>query len=98
MTITPTPVTAALAGLFSGTAWPLLWPLIGGPGGSDTINLIVATMLLVAVPAHAFVVGFGTRALGGDGGVDKALLLRTAVWLSAAAGAALVVALVQGRA
>ncbi|NUZ05381.1 hypothetical protein [Piscinibacter koreensis] len=94
MTITPTRVTAALAGLFSGTAWPLLWPLIGGAGGDDTINLIVGTVLLVAVPAHAFVVGFGPATQAG--GLDRALLVRTAIWLVAAAGAAIVVGLVRG--
>lgn len=96
MTIKPTLVTAALAGLFSGTAWPLLWPLLGEPAGSDTINLLVATVLLVALPVHAFVVGFGARP-GGPGGVDRALLVRTAVWLAAAAGAALVVAGLRGN-
>jgi hypothetical protein len=95
MNITPTPVTAALAGAFSGLAWPLLWPLVEGPEGSNTMNLIAGTVLLVAVPAHAFVVGFGPRALNGANGVDKALLVRTALWLAAAATASLVVAFVR---
>jgi hypothetical protein len=92
MSITPTPVTAALAGAFSGLAWPLLWPLVEGPDGANTMNLIVGTVLLVAVPAHAFVVGFGPRALNGANGIDKALLVRTALWLAAAAAASLLVA------
>ena len=29
MSVTPTPLTAALAGIFSGLTWPLIWPLSG---------------------------------------------------------------------
>ena len=58
MSVTPTPVTAALAGIFSGLTWPLIWPLVTGTEASATLWLVLATIVLVALPAHAFVLGF----------------------------------------
>ena len=58
VSLTPTPVTAALAGAFSGLTWPLLWPSFSGSAAADTVGLVVATVLLVALPAHACVLGF----------------------------------------
>lgn len=59
MRITATPLTAALAGLFSALVWPRLWPLFGDSGSSGSIGLVVATLVVIALPAHAFVVGSG---------------------------------------
>ncbi len=83
MAITPTPVTAALAGLFSAVAWPPLWQRFGGDSNGGMVELVVATLLVVALPAHAFVVGMGAGAGTSVGGsrVDKALLQRIAAWL-----------------
>ena len=84
MTIQPTPVTAALAGIVSAILWPLAWSRYGGATAAFSIELILATLLLIAVPAHAFVVGFGYRAAPGARTVDVALLKRIGAWLVAA--------------
>jgi len=51
---------------------------------TDTMLLLVAFLLLVALPAHAFVVGFGHQYMAAPGVVDTALLKRGVVWLLAA--------------
>lgn len=78
--VSPTPITAALAGLVAGTAMSLLWVRLA----NDTMLLLVAFLLLVALPAHAFVVGFGHRDTAAPGTVDTALLKRGAIWLLSA--------------
>ncbi len=87
MKITPTPLTAALAGVFAGTVMPWLWPRLG----EDTLNWIVAFLLVIALPAHAFVVGFGQRPATAGGTADTALLKRIAAWLLAAIATATLV-------
>lgn len=87
MKITPTPVTAALAGAFSAWVMPTLWPRLA----NETMWLVPAFLLVVALPAHAFVVGMGPGQAGSSGGVDVPLLKRIGAWLAAAA-VALVVA------
>ncbi|MBK8766281.1 MAG: hypothetical protein IPM01_17365 [Burkholderiaceae bacterium] len=84
MRIAATPLTAALAGLFSALVWPRLWPLFGDSGSSGSIGLVVATLVVIALPAHAFVVGFGRRQAGQAGTLDTALLKRIGAWLAAA--------------
>ena len=51
----------------------------------DTTLMIVAFLLAVALPAHAFVVGFGPNRMATAGTVDTALLKRGVVWLLSAA-------------
>ena len=81
MKLTPTPVTAALAGVFAALVMPALWPHLG----EDTLNWIVAFLLVIALPAHALVVGFDpVRGPGGGAALDTALLKRVAAWLGAA--------------
>lgn len=83
--IRPTPITAALAGIFSAVAWPMLWSKYGGTAGAAGIELIVGTLMLVALPAHAFVVGF-TRSPPVDARkLDTALVKRVGSWLAASA-------------
>lgn len=85
MKITPTPVTAALAGAFAGVVMPLLWPRLG----DDTLDWILAFLLVIALPAHALVVGFhAPRESAARGAPDTALLKRVAAWLLAALAAA----------
>ena len=91
MSITPTPVTAALAGTFSGLTWPLMWTFFNEPGASGTTWLLLATIGLVGVPAHALVLGFGRPPAGRLGSFDSALLGRIGTWLACAVLAALVV-------
>lgn len=84
MHISPSPVTAALAGAFSALTWPLLWSRFGQSGSDGSTELILGTLLLVALPAHAFVLGFGHRASSGPGQLDRVLLKRVGAWLAAA--------------
>ena len=84
MNIIPTPITAALAGLFSAFVLPFLWAHFGGSGSADSIGLVVAFLLVVALPAHAFVLGFG-RQVSDARTLDTALLKRVGAWLVAVA-------------
>lgn len=90
----PTPIHAALAGAFAGVVMPLLWARLG----SDSISLVVAFLLVVALPAHAFVVGFGRQTVQGAPSLDAALLKRIAVWFGAAAVAAMLMQAVRAGA
>ena len=96
MSVTPTPVTAALAGVFSGLSWPLIWPFVSGSDATATVSLVVATIVLVAVPAHAFVLGMGRDHSAAVRTVDVALLTRIASWLAGGVLTALAVAAVRG--
>lgn len=84
MKITPTPLTAALAGIVAALAWPWLWAKYGGPEVAGSVELVVATLLVIALPAHAFVVGFGRSASSEGRTLDTALLKRVGAWLAAA--------------
>jgi len=95
MTIVPTPVTAALAGAFSALTWPLIWPVVSGSDASATLWLVLATILLVALPAHAFVLGFGRSTAAGTRAVDSALLARIGTWLAGGVVTALLVAMLR---
>lgn len=86
--ITPTLISAALAGAFSALTWPVLWKHFGQSASSGHIEVILGTLLLVALPAHAFVLGFGHRQAA-QAGLDTALLKRVGAWLGAAAGTVL---------
>lgn len=92
MRVTPTPITAAFAGTFSGLTWPLLWPIFQGTDASSTLWLVLATIVLVALPAHALVLGFDRGPAANVKGVDVAMLSRIGAWLVAAIIAALLVA------
>ncbi|SDO65808.1 hypothetical protein SAMN05216303_10226 [Rhodoferax sp. OV413] len=85
MNITPTPLSAALAGLFSALLLPVLWSHFGGSGSADSIGLVVGFLLVVALPAHAFVLGFGRSQVTNPRTLDTALLKRIAAWLVAVA-------------
>jgi hypothetical protein len=78
--LSPTPITAALAGVFAAIVMPVLWSRLG----SDSMSLVVAFLLVVALPAHAFVVGFGRNQTANARTVDTALLKRVGAWLLAA--------------
>lgn len=54
MKLSATPVTAALAGIFSAIFWPLLWSRFGNPASTGTFELVIGTILVIALPAHAF--------------------------------------------
>jgi len=87
--IIPTPVTAALAGVFSALAWPWLWSTYGSSASGGSMELVLGTLLLVGgfKPADQ---APGTR------GVDKPLLMRIGAWLLAAVVASLVSAALRG--
>lgn len=87
MNIRPTPLTAAAAGVLAAFAWPFLWERFGGPTAAGGMELIVATLLVIALPAHAFVVGFQRTDDARSGRtLDTALLKRVGAWMLAAAG------------
>lgn len=89
MQLKPTPIAAALAGLFSALTWPLIWPLAHDPAASSTLWLVLAVLACIAVPAHALVLGFN-RAPAAGSQLDLPLMKRIAAWLlGGAAGAAL---------
>jgi len=98
VSISPTPTTAALAGIFSGLTWPLVWPFVTGTDASATLWLVLATIGLVALPAHAFVLGFQRRAAASARAFDVALLTRIASWLAGGVLTALGVAMARGSA
>jgi hypothetical protein len=81
--ITPTVTTATLAGAFAGFFMPLLWARLA----SDSAYLIIAFLLVVALPAHALVAGFGWQQRAGAA-LDTALLKRIGAWLLSAVLAA----------
>jgi hypothetical protein len=84
--IRPTSLTAALAGAFAAVAWPFLVDRFGGVGSGASLELVLATIFVIALPAHAFVVGFSRQPQGPGAGVDRALLKRVAAWLAAGIG------------
>lgn len=89
MPIRPTLLSAALAGVVAALAWPSLWARWGGPGAEGGFELVAATLVVIALPAHAFVVGFGPTPEGTGRSLDTALLRRIGAWLVAAAGVTL---------
>ena len=80
MKLTPTPIKAAFAGVFAGVCMPILWSRFG----SDSMSLVPAFLLVVVLPAHAFVVGFARTPAANPGTLDTALLKRVGAWLGAA--------------
>ena len=80
MALTPTPITAAIAGLFAGIAMPLIWPKLG----DETMYWVFAFLLVIALPMHVLVVGINpTRNGEGRGGIDATVLKRVVIWLVA---------------
>jgi len=74
-------VNAALAGALAGVVMPLLWQRLA----NDSTSLVIAFLVVVALPAHAFVVGFGSNQTADARSVDTALLKRVGAWLLSAA-------------
>lgn len=83
MKFAPTPVTAAIAGLFAGIVMPWVWPRLG----DETLNWVFAFLLVIALPMHVLVVGFNPPREAGQGGSNRALIRRVAVWLASAVAA-----------
>jgi hypothetical protein len=80
-----TPVTAVLAGVFSALTWSVLSPLLTDPRPSSTAWLVGGVLLLVAVPAHLFVIGVGEGKSFGERTLEPAFQKRLVCWLVAAA-------------
>lgn len=87
MHITPTLISASLAGAAAGVVMPVLWSRLATEGTS----LVIAFLLVVALPAHAFVLGFGRNHAADARAVDTALLKRVGAWLLSAGVAAVIV-------
>ena len=92
MKLTATPITAAVAGAVAGVVMPVIWSRLA----TESTSLIVAFLLVVAVPAHAFVVGFGPNQATNARTVDTALLKRVGAWLLSAVVASAIVQAVRG--
>jgi hypothetical protein len=73
----------------------VIWPFVTGTEVSATLWLVLATIGLVAVPAHAFVVGFQRAEAPGARSLDVALLARIGAWLASGVVTALLVAAVR---
>lgn len=77
MQITPSPVTAAAAGVVSALVMTALWPRLG----DDSLYWVLAFLVVIALPVHVFVVGFGRARPASS--ADPAMIRRVAVWLVA---------------
>ena len=75
-----------------------MWPFVTGPETSATLWLVLATIGLVALPAHAFVIGLQREQARAAGGVDVAMLARIGAWLAGGVVTALLVAVARGGA
>ena len=84
MAYSATPTTAALTGVFSAVAWPVLSPHLNDPDATGTFWFVGATLLVFALPAHVFVLGLKRTRTADDRTVDTALLKRVGAWLLAA--------------
>lgn len=82
-----------LAGLVSALAWPFLWARWGGAAAGGSIEFIAAMLVVVVLPAHAFVVGFTRSHDPSVRAVDTALLKRIGAWVASAVGVTAVRAL-----
>lgn len=82
--LTPTPLSAAIAGAFSAWALPAFSKWLGGDADTS-FNYVIGFLLLVALPAHAGVLGLRRQEGPPAQGVDKPLLIRVGAWLAAAA-------------
>ena len=84
--IRPTLLTAVMAGVVAALAWPFLWDRWGGAAVEGGFEFIVAMLLVVVLPAHAFVVGFTRSHDASTRTLDTALLKRIGAWLASAVG------------
>ena len=87
MAIRPTPWTAAAAGIVAALAWPFLANRFGGGGGSGGwgAELIVLSLIAIALPAHLFVLGMQRpERPSSSRSLDQALMLRIGAWVAAA--------------
>lgn len=81
--LSPSPLTAALAGAFSAIALPLMRHWIGQDEGLN-IPLILAMIVTVALPAQTFVVGQRSDDGTGARTWDAAMFKRIGAWIAAA--------------
>jgi hypothetical protein len=81
--LSPTPFTAALAGLFSALALPAATRWLG-EGSGDGMLFVVVFLIVVVLPAHAFVLGLRPTQGAPSRSVDRPLVVRTLAWVGAA--------------
>ncbi len=87
--LTPTPFTAAPAGAFSAAALPVASRWLGTEADVN-VGWVLAFIVLVALPAHAGVLGLRRSSTPASRAVAKPLLMRVGAWLAAAVGVSLV--------
>lgn len=90
MNLNPTPFTAAVAGAFSAVALPAASRWLGTDADVN-VGFVLAFLVLVALPAHAGVLGLRRPQSADARAVDRPLLLRVGAWLAAAVGVSLLV-------
>lgn len=83
MNFSPTPLTAALAGLFSALALPAATRWLG-QGSGEGMLFVVVFLVVVVLPAHAFVLGLQPAEGAPSRSVDRPLVMRTVSWVAAA--------------
>lgn len=83
MNLSPTPLTAALAGLFSALALPAATRWLG-QGSGEGMLFVVVFLVVVVLPAHAFVLGLQPAGGAPSRSVDRPLVMRTVSWIGAA--------------
>ena len=71
---------------------PFFWSRYGDAASSASIELLAAFLLLVALTAHAFVMGFGRNQMANPRTLDTALLKRIGSWVTAVAATVVVAA------
>jgi len=84
--IRPTPWTAAFAGAVTAIAWPLLSARFAGQSDGLGLDRIIVALLVIALPAHLFVVGLKRSADAPANKVDIAMAQRILAWICAALG------------
>lgn len=84
MNLPPTPVTAAAAGAFSAIAWFFMSPLLNDDQASSSLMLFIGMLLLVAAPAHLFVIGIGQGKTFHERTLEPSFQWRLGAWLASA--------------
>jgi hypothetical protein len=82
--LAPAPLSAAIAGAHSAWALPTISQWLGSDADTS-FNYVIAFLLLVALPAHAGVLGMRRQEGPAVQGLDKPLLIRVGASLAAAA-------------
>ena len=79
--------------IFSALVLPFVWLRYADSASFANIELLAAFLLLVALPAHAFVMGFGRNQMANPRTLDTILLKRIGSWVAGVAATVVVAAM-----